>query len=90
MFAGSRLACLAGLALSVASLAAFALSRTVGLPTLHGSFTEVGLEPADIRFVGLPAALAVLVSEGVATLLCLATIVRGLRRATVSRGGRWR
>lgn len=72
----ARLVAVAGLLLSAGSLVAFALSRGPGLPTLHGAFKESGLTPHDVKFLGQPAALIVLVAEGVAVLLCLGLVLR--------------
>src|SRR5579872_4767908 len=41
---GGRWVAAAGFVLAVGSIAAFALSRGPGLPTLHGTFKETGLE----------------------------------------------
>lgn len=72
----ARLVAVAGALLSAGSLVAFALSRGPGLPTLHGSFKETGLAPHDVKFLGQPAALIVLIVEGVAVLLCLGLTLR--------------
>jgi hypothetical protein len=73
----NRLVAGAGLLLAAGSLAAFGLSRGPGLPTFHGKFTETGLQPHNVRFLGQPAALGVLIVEGLAVLLCLALLLRG-------------
>ncbi|MGH9124639.1 MAG: hypothetical protein ACRDZ8_07915 [Acidimicrobiales bacterium] len=72
----ARLVAVAGLLLSAGSLVAFALSRGPGLPTLHGSFKETGLTPHEVQFLGQPAALIVLIAEGVAVVLCLGLALR--------------
>lgn len=72
-----RLTAAAGLLLSVGSLAAFGLSRwsSVGLPTLHGiTFTETGLNPTNVRFLGGPAAVTLLAAEAVAVICCAAAL----------------
>lgn len=71
-----RLALLGGLALSAGSLVAFALSRGPGVPTLHGTFKETGLETTSSYVFHLGSAKAVLVSETLAVLLCGAALVR--------------
>ncbi len=71
-----KLTALAGLALSLGSLAAFGLSRGPGLPTRHGTFTEMGLAPHNVRFLGAPAALTLLAAEALAVLLCTAILLR--------------
>ncbi len=70
-----KLTAVAGLAVSFGSLAAFALSRGPGLPTLHGRFTEMGLAPHNVRFLGGPAAIAVLAAEAVAFLASTAMLL---------------
>jgi hypothetical protein len=52
-------------AVSAASLIAFLLSRTVGVPTLHGSFEEGGLQPSDASIAGISTTLLVLLAEAV-------------------------
>ncbi|GAC1320486.1 MAG: hypothetical protein NVSMB12_20260 [Acidimicrobiales bacterium] len=60
----------AGLLFCLASLAAFALSRGPGLPTLHGSFKEHGLETTAAYVFGIGSAKVVLVTETVGAILC--------------------
>lgn len=54
----------------LASLVAFGLSRGPGLPTLHGSFKEHGLETTSSYVFGFGSAKAVLVAETLAAALC--------------------
>jgi len=61
---------LAGLVFSLASLAAFALSRGPGLPTLHGSFKEHGLETTAAYLFGIGSAKVALVAETATAVLC--------------------
>jgi len=70
----SKLTALAGLLLAAGSLAAFGLSRGPGLPTLHGTFTEKGLAPLNVRFLGGPAAVTLLAAEAIAVILCVAML----------------
>jgi len=51
------------LAVNAGSLIAFALSRTVGVPTFHGSFEERALQPSAVRTI------VVLVAEVVAVVV---------------------
>lgn len=60
----------AGVLLCLTSLAAFALSRGPGLPTLHGSFKEHGLETTAAYVFGIGSAKVVLVAEAMAAALC--------------------
>ncbi|MDQ1393229.1 MAG: hypothetical protein QOF30_2206 [Acidimicrobiaceae bacterium] len=69
-----KLTAAAGLLLSFGSLAAFALSRGPGLPTLHGTFKEMALAPHNVRFLGGPAALPLLVAEGLAMICCIVVL----------------
>jgi hypothetical protein len=66
----------AALALAAGSLAAFALSRGPGLPTLHGTFKEHGLETTPDYFFGLGSAKTVLAAEGLAAVLSIWLLVR--------------
>jgi hypothetical protein len=79
-----KLTAAAGLLLSFGSLAAFALSRGPGLPTLHGKFTEMALAPHNVHFLGGPAALPLLVAEGLAVICCV--MVLASRRTTAASG----
>ena len=72
---------LAGAALTAGSLVAIALSRTVGLPTFHGKWTEVGLAPQQALF-GINETLLVIIAESVALLACLALVTLALRART--------
>jgi hypothetical protein len=71
----------AGLAVSAGSLIAFALSRGPGLPTLHGRFTEMGLAPHEVRFLGAPAAVTLLAAEAVAVICCATVLLVRAHRA---------
>lgn len=88
----SRLSALGGLLVAGGSLAAFALSRGPGLPTLHGKWTESGLESSGQTVFGVKAALAVLVVEAVAVVVCLGLLLlrphrtRGTGRRRASSG----
>jgi hypothetical protein len=77
-----KLTAVAGLLLSFGSLAAFALSRGPGLPTLHGTFKEKALAPHNVHFLGGPAALPRLIAEGLAVICCV--VVLASRRSTTS------
>lgn len=57
------------LAVSVGSLVAFALSRGPGMPTLHGTFKEHGLETTASYFFHAGSAKTILVTEWVAAVL---------------------
>jgi hypothetical protein len=70
-----KLTAAAGLVVSLGTLAAFALSRGPGLPTLHGRFTEMALAPDNVRFLGGPAAIAVLAAEAVAVVATTAMLL---------------
>jgi len=89
MFASRTLRTAAGLGvlLAAGSLIAFALSRGPGLPTLHGTFKEKGLETTASYFFTFGSAKTVLVAEGVGLLTCWALLVdtgaRGLRRRSL-------
>ena len=74
--AGERWVLLAALALSLGSLAAFALSRGPGLPTFHGTFKESGLETTASYVFSLGSAKTILVTESLAALVCGALLVR--------------
>jgi hypothetical protein len=77
-------AALTGALAAAASLVAFALSRGPGLPTLHGRFTEHGIETTSSYFFHFGSAKTILVAETAAVLACaiaLAASVRGDRRA---------
>lgn len=70
-----RIYALGGAALSAGSLIAIGLSRTVGLPTPHGLWTETGLAPAGQTLFGISDTLLVLIVETVALLTCVALVV---------------
>jgi len=88
LFHPSRVTAAAGLLLSLGSLAAFGLSRwtAVGLPTLHGTFTETGLNPTNVRFLGGPAAVTLLAAEAVAVICCTAALFLRQGRPAVAQG----
>jgi hypothetical protein len=69
VFIPRRVFAAAGAVLTGGSLAAIALSRTVGLPTFHGKWTEVGLAPQQSLF-GINETLLVIIAESVAFLVC--------------------
>jgi hypothetical protein len=71
-------AVLPAIAVSAGSLAAFALSRTVGVPTLHGSFEESGLQPSAAHVLGLSSTVVILVAE-VAAIVCGGVLLRHAR-----------
>jgi hypothetical protein len=60
---------LGALLLSLGSIVAFVLSRGPGLPTLHGTFEETGLETTSEYVFHLGSAKVILVSEAVAAVL---------------------
>ena len=76
----TKLIAAGGFLLAAGSLVAFALSRGPGLPTFHGKFTETGLQPHNVQFLGQPAAVAVLVAEALAVICCLGLLVRRTAR----------
>jgi hypothetical protein len=82
-----RVAATIGVLLAAGSLIAFALSRGPGLPTLHGTFKEKGLETTADYFFHFGSAKTVLVAEAVALLSCgsllLDTASRRLRRRSL-------
>ncbi len=65
---------MAGLTWSIGTLAAFALSRGPGLPTLHGSFKEHGLETTASYVSTWGSAKVTLVTETVAAIVCAASL----------------
>jgi hypothetical protein len=67
----ARAAVWAALVVAAASLIAFALSRGPGLPTLHGTFKETGLETTQSFFFNVGSAKTILVAEGIAVLASL-------------------
>lgn len=72
----------AGAALSAGSLTALALSRTVGLPTPHGRWTEVGLAPGQ-TLLGVNETLLIIIAELVAVVACAAVLMLALRSRRV-------
>jgi hypothetical protein len=76
-----RLSALGGVLLALGSLAAFFLSRGPGLPTLHGTWKETGLQPAGDKVFGVKVALVVIVVEAVASTACSALLGLGVRRS---------
>ncbi|MDP9074908.1 MAG: hypothetical protein M3N98_12200 [Actinomycetota bacterium] len=75
LFHPRKLTAAAGLALAAGSLVAFGLSRGPGLPTVHGTFTEMGLAPHNVRFLGTGAAAILLAAEAVAVVCCAAVLL---------------
>jgi len=91
IFVPGRVTALAGVALSAGSLGAIALSRTVGLPTPHGRWKEMGLAPAGQKLLGISDTLLVIGAETLALLACGALLVVAIRaRASVERKGQRR
>jgi len=60
---------IAALLLSVGSIVAFALSRGPGLPTLHGTFKETGLETTGAYVFHWGSAKVILISEAIVAIL---------------------
>lgn len=65
--------------LSGGSLAAIALSRTVGLPTPHGRWKEIGLAPSGQTLFGISDTLLVIVVEAIALLASVALLALAIR-----------
>jgi len=65
---------------NAAFLGAFALSRVAEVPTFHGPFSEKGLAPDDAMIVGVSTTLLLLVAEGLAVVLGLASVAFGRAR----------
>jgi hypothetical protein len=82
-----RVFALAGAALSAGSLTALILSRTVGLPTPHGRWTEIGLAPGQ-TLLGVNETLLIIVAESVALVACLALVVLAFRSRVGADGRR--
>ncbi|MHB8464086.1 MAG: hypothetical protein ACYDH6_01840 [Acidimicrobiales bacterium] len=80
-----RLVLSASLLVSIGSLIAFGLSRGPGVPTLHGTFTEHGLETTSSYVFNFGSAKTILVAEGLAAAISAAELVRTRRRGR--RGG---
>jgi hypothetical protein len=73
-----RVFAVAGAAISAGSLTALVLSRTVGLPTFHGRWTEIGLAPGQ-SVLGINETLVVIIAESVALLACASLLVLTFR-----------
>jgi hypothetical protein len=69
-----------GLLLALGALIAFGLSRGPGVPTLHGTFKETGLETTSSYFFQVGSAKTVLVAEGLAALSCMGLVFAGMPR----------
>lgn len=82
IFVPGRVTALAGVALSAGSLGALTLSRTVGLPTPHGRWTETGLAPAGQTLFGISDTLLIIGAESLALLACSALLVIAVRNRT--------
>jgi len=74
-----RWAALPAVAANAAFLGAFALSRLTEIPTLHGSFSESGLNPSDATLAGISTTAVLVAAEALAVLLGLASLVFGRR-----------
>jgi hypothetical protein len=72
-----RVVAFGGLLLAVGSLVAFALSRGPGLPTLHGTFKEHGLETTSSYVFHFGSAKAILVAESLAAVICGSLLLVG-------------
>lgn len=81
----TRLSALGGFLLAIGSLAAFFLSRGPGLPTPHGKWKEMGLEPAGEKVFGVKVALVVVVVEAIAVAVCAALLGLRSRRSAPAR-----
>jgi len=64
---------------NAAFLGAFALSRLTELPTLHGSFSESGLNPSDATLGGISTTGLLVACEALAVLFGLASLLFGRR-----------
>jgi len=64
---------------NAAFLGAFALSRLSEVPTLHGGFSESGLNPSDATLVGVSTTLVLVLCEGLAVVAGLAAFLSGGR-----------
>jgi hypothetical protein len=82
-----RVFAIAGAALAAGSLTALVLSRTVGLPTPHGRWTEIGLAPGQ-RLFGVNETLLIIVAESVALLACAALVVLAVQSRVGADGRR--
>lgn len=80
----SKLVVLGGIALAGGSLLAFALSRGPGLPTPHGIWKEMGLQPDGEMFLGIKTALVVLITEGIALLACLGILTAREQKESIA------
>ncbi len=68
---------------NVVFLGALVLSRVASVPTFHGPFSASGLEPMDAMIVGVSTTLLLIVAEGAAVVLGVASIFFGRgRRST--------
>ncbi len=81
-FLNRRWAALPAAVANALFLAAFAVSRTAELPTLHGPWKEMGLAPEGAELLGIPTTLLLLVAEGVAVVCGLASLLFGRARRT--------
>lgn len=72
-----RWAALPAVVANAGFLGAFALSRLTEIPTLHGSFSESGLNPRDATLGGVSTTAVLVGAEALAVLLGLASLVFG-------------
>jgi len=72
-----RYGALPAVAANAAFLGAFALSRLSEVPTFHGGWSETGLAPKDATLLGVSTVLVLVVSEGLAVVCGLASLVFG-------------
>ncbi len=78
---------MAGAALTAGSLTALILSRTTGLPTPHGRWTEIGLSPGQ-TLLGVNDTLLIIIAESVALVACAALLVLAWRSRVDANGRR--
>jgi hypothetical protein len=78
------LASAGALLVAVGSLAAFALSRLPGLPTLHGRFKVHGIEDTSSYFFHVGSAKTILVAEALAAAISAAVLIAHRDRARAS------
>jgi len=70
-----RWAALGAVVANAAFLGAFALSRLSEVPTFHGGWSESGLAPKDATILGVSTVLVLVVSEGLAVVCGLASLL---------------
>ncbi len=79
-FVNRRSAVLPLVVANVAFLGAFALSRVSEVPTFHGAWSETGLAPDTAMTLGVSTTLLLVIAEGLAVLLGLASLGFGRTR----------